>query len=164
MRAGLFLQALLCGLLAGCGLFRTQLDRELLHQKPTDPPPERFAELYSVRFPYVLDVTVADRPELSGHRPLRVDGRIDLGEEDRLCVEGKTAPQIAQLIAQHVGVDPGTVQVRVQTYNSQRLFLHGEVNGDTRAVSYIGPESVLEMLQRTGGITSGAEVGDIQVI
>lgn len=164
MNAGLCLQALLCGLLAGCGMVRPQFDRELLDQKPRDHAPERFAEQYSVRFPDVLDVAVPDRPELSGNRPLRVDGRIDLTAEARLAIEGKTTPQIAQLIAEHFGIDPDTVQVRVQTYNSQRLFLHGEVNGETRAVSYIGPETVLEMLQRTGGITSGAAAGDIQVI
>src|SRR5438105_4412854 len=137
MRAGLCLPALLCGLLAGCGLVQSQLDRQLLAQKPGANPPERFAEQYSVRFPDILDVTVPGRPELSGARSLRVDGRIELTENDRLDVEGKTTADIARLIAEHAGLDADKVQVRVQAYNSQRLFLQGEVKGDTHAVSYI---------------------------
>src|SRR5947208_15921088 len=74
MKAGLCLAALLCGLPTGCGLVQSQLDRQLLAQKAADHPADRLAEQYFVRFPDVLEVTVADRPELSGARPLRVDG------------------------------------------------------------------------------------------
>jgi polysaccharide biosynthesis/export protein len=71
---------------------------------------------------------------------------------------------IARLVADHAGLDPSQVRVRVQAYNSQRIFLQGEVKGETRAVPYVGPESVLGMLQRVGGITSGASPTDVQVV
>lgn len=164
MKAGLCLQALLYALLTGCGLCRSQLDRELLAEKAQKAVPERLAELYSVRFPDLLDIQVDGRPDLTGQRALRVDGKVDLTAEFALAVEGKTTPQIARLLATLAEVPPEKVQVRVHDYRSQRLFLQGEVAGDTRAVSYIGPETVLEMLRRVGGITAGASPGDIQVI
>jgi protein involved in polysaccharide export with SLBB domain len=56
------------------------------------------------------------------------------------------------------------VRVRVAEFNSQQLYLFGEVAGLQRAVAYQGPETVLDLLQRVGGITPGASLGDIEVV
>jgi protein involved in polysaccharide export with SLBB domain len=81
-----------------------------------------------------------------------------------LRVDGYTAPEIAELAAQAVGVNPEQVEVRVVQFNSQQIYLFGQVNGAQRAVAYQGGEPVLHLLQRVGGITRGAEPNDIYVV
>jgi hypothetical protein len=48
--------------------------------------------------------------------------------------------------------------------NSPELYLFGEAAGGERAVPYQGPETVLDLLQRVGGLASGAAVGNVQVM
>jgi protein involved in polysaccharide export with SLBB domain len=79
-------------------------------------------------------------------------------------LEGLTPPEIARVVARTLGVRPEQVTVRVVRYESQQLFLHGEVHGQERAVPYIGPETVLDLLQRVGGLADGAASSDIQVV
>jgi protein involved in polysaccharide export with SLBB domain len=154
----------LCGLLSGCGLFKPHTDQELLAHNPAVGGPGRFAAQYAVHFPDMLDVYIEGRPEWSGRRPVGVDGRITLGPDVRLRVEGHTTPEIVELLAQETGAAAERVRVSVAEYKSQHLYLHGEVKGEPRAVPYLGPETVLELLQRAGGITPGAAPGDIQVV
>jgi protein involved in polysaccharide export with SLBB domain len=156
--------ALICGLQAGCGIGKDQVDQSLLAHRPPEGSPARLAELYVVRFPDVLDVRIADQPALSGERPLAVDGRIDVAPGEGLRVEGKMVRGIARALADQLNLPVEDVQVSVSGFNSQRLFLQGEVKGETRAVPYVGAETVLDMLQRVGGITSGAVPTDIQVV
>ncbi len=153
--------ALAC--LPGCGLFKNKLDESLLSRKPPADGAARLAEQYVVRFPDILDVQVVGRPSLCGRRALRVDGKIEWAS-GTVRVEGKTAPAIARLLAEELRLPEEQVAVRVAVYNSQHLLLQGEVKGEARSVPYVGPETVLEMLQRTGGITAGAAPGDIQVV
>ncbi len=154
----------LCALSSGCCLFKPRLDQSLLSFKPSDGTPTHLTELYVIRFPDILDVRIADQPALGGERPVRVDGRIELTPADRIRVEGKTIPAIVRLLADHLGCAPDKVHVSVVAYNSQRVYLQGEVKGQARAVPYVGPETILEMLQRVGGITSGASLTNIQVV
>jgi protein involved in polysaccharide export with SLBB domain len=157
------LLAPLFGLLAGCGLGRPAVDQTLLARKlPAAPPAIRAS--YVVHFPDVLDVVVAGRPDWSGRRPLRPDGCIEAAAGIELRVEGRTTAIIARLLAQRAGVGPDRVGVTVAEYHSQQIFLFGQVEGGARAVSYQGPETVLEMFQRAGGITAGAAPNDIQVV
>ena len=163
-RTWLMLMAMVCALQAGCGMAREHVDQSLLAHKPPDVNASRLIDQYSVRFPDVLDIRVADRPSYSGERAINVEGKIELAPGDFLRVEGKSVSRIAQLIADHLRYPVEEVQVKVAGFHSQRLFLHGEVKGAARAVSYVGPETVLDMLQRVGGITSGAAPEDIQVV
>jgi protein involved in polysaccharide export with SLBB domain len=52
----------------------------------------------------------------------------------------------------------------VAEFNSQQIYLFGQVVGLQRAVAYQGPENVLDLLRRTGGITPGAAPNDVYVI
>jgi protein involved in polysaccharide export with SLBB domain len=54
--------------------------------------------------------------------------------------------------------------VRVAGYNSRQIYLLGEVPGLPRSVPYRGPETVLDLLQRAGGVTPGAALDDIRVV
>ena len=73
-------------------------------------------------------------------------------------------PTIAGEIARLTRQPAGTIQVRVAEYRSQHIYLAGEGNNLQRAVSYQGPETVLDVLQRTGGIKPGAAPREVYVI
>ncbi|MBI2804924.1 MAG: polysaccharide biosynthesis/export family protein [Planctomycetes bacterium] len=162
-----FLGSLLAMLLLlcapGCILDRVNVERNLMSQRNGIPPAE-VASRYRVGCPDVLELTVAQRPELSGRHTIKVDGRIDLGDYGNLRIEGQTVPEVVKLIAQEVGVDKDAIQLRVVDYRSQRLLLFGEVIGWQRSVDYRGPETVLDLLQRVGGVTRGAETRDVYVV
>ncbi len=149
---------------AGCATVRPQVDRALLADKGMASRGENVAESYAVYCPDVLDVTIDDRPEMTGQREIGPDGRIDLGNAERLRVEGRTVAEVAARIAKAADVPPARVHVRVAEYNSQQIYLIGQVVGLQRAVAYQGSESVLDLLHRVGGITPGAAPDNVYVV
>jgi protein involved in polysaccharide export with SLBB domain len=158
-------------LLAGCVTNSAKLDKKLMADKPPDnsKSPGKTGT-YLVGFPDVLEIKVAGHDELSREYVIAPDGRIDLSppgspaQHDRLRVEGKAPAEVVGLVAGHAGLSAESVQVRVKEYRSQPLFLIGQVVGWQRTVSYHGPETVLEVLQRVGGITPGAAPDEIFVV
>ncbi len=139
------------------------MDQALLNNPGAEARNRHVAECYLVHCPDVLEVTVAGRPDLSGRRVIGPDGRIDLGE-GRLRVEGRTLPECTRLAAQELLLPPERLRIRVVEYRSQQVYLFGQVMGLQRAVPYQGPETVLDLLQRTGGVTRGAAPNDVYVI
>src|SRR5207253_2991784 len=77
---------------------------------------------------------------------------------------GQTAAEVTRALATACDASPGSVHVRIAEYRSQQIYLFGEVIGLPRAVPYQGPETVLDLLQRVGGLTPGAAAGDVHVI
>jgi protein involved in polysaccharide export with SLBB domain len=154
----------LLALLAGCAGGGPRLDRALLADRTPAAHHAGCADCYRVRCPDVLDVDVPGRPAWGGPHPVGPDGRIALGGDFALRVEGQTPPEVAGRVASLAGADPDRVRVHVAAYNSQQIYLFGEVSGPPRAVPYQGPETVLDLLQRAGGITPGAEVGNVHVV
>jgi protein involved in polysaccharide export with SLBB domain len=112
----------------------------------------------------VLEVQVANHPETTGRFSVAPDGRIELGQYGSPRVEGQTTDAIEQLIADELQVPAETVKVRVAEYRSQSLLVFGEVVGLQRTVPYRGQETVLDLLQRVGGITPGAAPDDVHVV
>jgi protein involved in polysaccharide export with SLBB domain len=125
---------------------------------------EGVAGQYVLRCPDVLAVSVDGRPDLAGSAAVGPDGRLNLENLGRPRVEGRTAGEVARALATACDASPGDVHVRVADYRSQQVYLFGEVIGLPRAVPYQGPETVLDLLQRVGGVTPGAAAGDIHVI
>jgi protein involved in polysaccharide export with SLBB domain len=165
------LHSLFALFLAGCASHSAHLDKKLMAEKAIKPPNQGPVESYLVGFPDVLAIQVAGHPEISRECVVGPDGRIDLASpnpgpqgHDRLRVEGKSLAEVAGVICTHTGLPAETVQVRVKEYRSQPLFLIGQVVGWQRAVSYHGPETVLDVLQRVGGITPGAAPDEIFVV
>jgi len=103
-------------------------------------------------------------PQYSGLQRIHADGRINLGEAGRPRVDGETALEIVRTVAEAVGVSPNQVHVAVAEYNSQYLYLFGQVTGLQRTVPYQGPETVVDLLHRVGGLTPGAALHDIRVV
>jgi polysaccharide export outer membrane protein len=140
------------------------VDRALRADKAPHARGQAVAESYAIHCPDVLQITVADRPDLTGRRTIGPDGRINLGDAGQPRVEGRTVAEIAQLVAGQFGVPPGRVHVDVAEFKSQKVYVFGEVSGLQRAVAYEGEETVLDLLQRVGGITPGAAPNDVYVV
>jgi len=107
----------------------------------------------------------------SGQYAIDADGRIDLGRLGKLRVEGRSVTQIADRLSAESGVHVDRIRVKVAQYNSQQIYLYGQVmptggsfQSSQRAVPYQGPETVLDLLQRMGGVTPGAASNDVSVV
>ena len=154
---------LVFALLAGCAT-RPHVDLAVKADRGGPARNEGVAEQYLIHCPDVLEIGVDGRPDLAARAALGPDGRLDRDHLGRPRVEGQTAAEAARTLEAALAVPPGTVHVRVVEYNSQQVYLFGEVFGLHRAVAYQGPETVLDLLQRVGGVTAGAAEGDIHVI
>jgi polysaccharide biosynthesis/export protein len=150
--------------LGGCTWSRGSVDKSLMTGRSDADAQTSVVELYRVGYPDVLGLSVAGHPELDGLYSIDVSGRIDLGTFGRPRVQGHTSGESAELVAAAVRCDPEQLRVSVAEYKSQRLYLFGQVTGQQRAIPYQGQETVLDVLQRVGGITKGAEPGDVQVV
>src|SRR5258708_3214932 len=91
---------------------------------------------YQVPCPALLEAAIRGVPLV--REKIDADGRLDLGGLGNVCVEGLTRPEIDRRIAAAVGALPSTVHVQVAEYNSQQIFIFGEVHGLQRAVPYRG--------------------------
>ncbi len=159
------LGAALC-LLAGCAAARPQVRIEQAMKVDAGGASRGagVADEYRARCPDVVEVAVAGRADLTRRAAVASDGRLDLGTLGRPRVEGLTPTEVAGAVASAAGMPTESVRARVVEYNSQQLYLFGEVIGLDRAVPYQGPETVLDLLRRVGGITAGAAPGDVHVI
>lgn len=128
------------------------------------PPREDTAAPYRVGFPDEIELTVAGPSEITGRHLVGPDGRIDLGKLGRVRVDGKTTTEIVAAVAERAELAAAAVQVAIRAYRSQQVYLVGEVHGLQRAVPYQGPERVVDLLQRAGGLTSGAALGDVFLV
>ena len=155
---------LLVMLLAGCASRSAVIDRALLAHPTAAASAESPVSPYTVACPDVLDLQVDGVLKLSGPHEIGPDGRIDLEALGRLRVEGMPVSAIAICIAQVARVSPTRVQVQVVGYNSRQIFVSGQIVGLQRAVEYRGPETVLDLLQRVGGITPGAAPDEVYVV
>jgi protein involved in polysaccharide export with SLBB domain len=126
------------------------------------PAPAAAVEPYTLGCPDVIEVHLQGQPPMSC--VVGVDGRVDLGARDRARVEGETLTQASATIAAAAGVAPDQVRLSVREYKSRQIYLTGEVAGRHRTVPYQGPETVADLLRRVGGVTPGAETGDVHVI
>jgi protein involved in polysaccharide export with SLBB domain len=161
-RAGLGAPLLM--LLSGCLSNRGQIEQALIAYRPPPAHLVQIASKYRARCPDLLQVDVAGLPQYSGPQRIGPDGCIDLGDAGRPQVDGATVSEIVRMVAECVGVAPEQVHVSIAEYNSQYLYLFGQVAGSQRAVPYQGPETVLDLLHRVGGLRQGAAVGDVTVI
>jgi protein involved in polysaccharide export with SLBB domain len=148
----------------GCIHTHPKVTKQLMaDQRPNAPGPD-LASTYLVLCPDVIEVTVIDRPDLRVRAAVGPDGRADLGDLGKPRVEGRPAAKIAQLVEEQAAQPTDHVQVRVLEYNSQHVYLFGEVGGLRGAVPYRGPETVQDLLKRVGGLAKGGAPDDVYVI
>ncbi len=153
----------LMGNIAGCANSRAMVHKHLMDHR-TDVSRPDIAETYQVAWPDVIEVFVATRSEFNGRFTIGTDGRIPLADYGSVRVEGLSPSKIAERIARETGTEPRDVRVRIAEYQSQHVMLFGEVHGSQRPIAYRGQETVLDLLQRVGGITPGAEPMQVYVV
>ena len=71
---------------------------------------------------------------------------------------------IQREIATITGIAPARVHVDVEQCLSKQVYLFGEVSGLQRAVNYEGPERVVDLLRRTGGITPEGAPEEVRIV
>jgi protein involved in polysaccharide export with SLBB domain len=152
------------GLLAGCASVTDHFDRALMADQRPPADPAGAEDPYTVACPDVIQITVEDRPDAGGRLTVGADGCVGLGAAVRLRVEGLSTREITCRVSGQLGVPAGDVQVTVAEYNSRQVFLAGQIMGLQRSVPYHGPETILDLLQRVGGITRGAAPDDVYVV
>ena len=182
-------------LLVGCAAGPPRLDQALMADKGAVSRNQGVEQAYHVFCPDVLQITIDPNKQQTarnrenraiqrvsvpsvdsgsflptGKYAIDADGRIDLGPLGKPRVEGRSPSQLVNLLSDEIGVPVERIQVKVVEYNSQQIYLYGQVMPDglakssQRAVPYQGPETVLDLLQRVGGITPGAASNDINVV
>lgn len=156
----------LCAATAGCRTnpHRAEVEKNLFNERAGQAHQRDIVERYLVACPDVLEIHVAGRDEFKGQRTVAPDGTLSLGQYGSVRVEGLTLPAVARAVAEPIGVRPEDVHVRVTEFASRHLILVGEVVGRQRRIPYQGQETVLDVLQRVGGITPGAEPTEIYVV
>jgi len=149
--------------LAGC-LSHRHLDQALLADRGASARNQGVAETYTLGCPDLVEISVAGRPDVSGRQTIGPDGRIPLHHAGPFRIEGQTPKEAAGLIAKHLQVPRDSVRLHVVKFQSKLIYLSGEGTGVPRAVPYQGQETVLDLLQRIGGITPGASAGEVYVV
>ncbi len=149
--------------LAGCAGRRDQLRQALRGDHLPAAHTQNLAAHYAIRCPDVVEVHVEGAPACSGRRPVGPDGRVELAPGLSVRVAGLPTPQARSEAARRLGVPVEHVDIQVAEYNSQQLYLVGEVDAVHQVIAYRGPETVVDLLQRVG-LDSGAELGDIRVV
>jgi protein involved in polysaccharide export with SLBB domain len=150
--------------LAGCASDQAKLEKALLADRNPAAHSSTAASQYVVECPDRLEVSLEGTPSWTVPCEIGADGRIGLPEVGRVRVAEQTVGDAARSIARALRVPVNRIQVRVMEYRSQQIFIYGELAGVQRAVGYRGPETVMEVLQRAGGIAPGAAPGNIQVL
>lgn len=149
---------------AGCaGLPRPAIQADLKQAvNPVARADSRAA--YAIACPDVVRVIAPGRPAAEGLRPVEPDGRVDLGRYGRPRLEGATPTEAARRVGEMVGLPAERVGVEVAEYRSRHVQLFGLVSGAPRSVAWEGPEKVVELLRRTGGLQPGAAVNEVHVV
>jgi protein involved in polysaccharide export with SLBB domain len=126
------------------------------------PAPE---PTYRLGCPDVLAVSFVDRPDWDGTVSVDVDGRLPLGDAGRPTVAGLTLAEARHAVAQAAGWPPERVSLELVSPRAGRIYIVGPENGVQRAVSYRGPEPVVEFLWRAEALPRGcADLRSVAVL
>lgn len=160
------LGGVLCAL-AGCGDHCARVRQRLMSDGPV-PVAEGSAtqskDEYRVGCPDLLEVAVDGRmSDPNGTFEVQANGCIDLGPLGGVRVERQTPREIEAEIARVGRLRRERVHVRVAKFRSQHVYLVGQVRGEQRAVPYQGPETVVDLLRRTGGVTAEGAPSEITI-
>ncbi|MFL5329138.1 MAG: polysaccharide biosynthesis/export family protein [Gemmataceae bacterium] len=119
---------------------------------------------YALACPDRIRVQCDARPRLNGEYGIEADGCAALGELGRVRVDGTTVADVEQTLLRMTRLPPGQVQVSVTSFASRHLLMFGPAAGSQRVIPYQGGETVVELLQRTGGLAPGAAYNSMHVV
>jgi protein involved in polysaccharide export with SLBB domain len=131
----------------------------LANDFPIDP-----AQVYTLACPDRVEVVWLDRPGAEITCRVGPDGCIELPGVGTVRVEGLTVGEAAAQIASQCRFPTDSVRVQVIEYASRQILLFDQVEGGPRAIDYRGPERVLEVLRRAGGLSPDAALSEIHIL
>lgn len=133
--------------------------RQMIGGAPVDP------KSYVIGPEDVLTIRVWREPELSGVLPVRPDGKITMQLINELQAAGLTPVQLAGTIAESLSkfMNRPEVTVAVQTVNSKRYFIQGEIR-KPGPYPLVLPTTVLEALVNAGGFMDFANKKKIVIL
>jgi len=106
----------------------------------------------------VLTVTVYDQPDMSGKFTVETDGSFSFPLIGRVTAAGRTLRAIEEDVRKRLSdgyLRNPQVSAAVETYQSQRIFIMGEVRAPG-AYGLTGNMTVIEALSRAGSTTAAA--------
>ena len=154
-------------MLSGCTAIQThQKVAEQLAIGPEAPVTreQSVEEAYRVGFPDVLQISVPGRPDCSGIFPISAEGCVEIATLGNPRIEGETIRGVSRKLGDLAGLRPGEVRCQVRQHGSSFVYVHGPINGPERTVAYRGPESVVSLLRRIGGVQPGAKLKEVHVV
>jgi hypothetical protein len=154
----------LCLALGGCATSEAQLEKAVRQDRNPAAHAHDLDAHYRLRCPDRIEVRIDGQPRRSGSRQLGPDGQIYLDPRTPVRVGGEPLPAATAAIAGRLGVPEQAVHLRVAEHRSQSLYLFTDAHGGQKVVSYRGPETVLDFLQRLGAPSYGAALQDVQVV
>lgn len=132
--------------------------------RPAAPAPVNLTTDYRVGVSDVLEVHVWKEPELTRIVTVRPDGKVSLPLVGELVAEGKTAPQLREVVTKRLSeyVSAPEVTVIVQQINRLRYFVIGEVTSPG-AYPLTAPVTLTQALAMAGGFKEWADKGKIMI-
>jgi len=119
---------------------------------------------YPVHCPDVLEVSVLHRPDISGRFAITPEGWLPIAALNSPRVEGRTVPEIRGIVSKVAQIPVDLVACRVVDYRSRMVYVFGPVNGPPRPVPWQGPETVIDLLRRIGGLQLGASYRKLYLV
>ena len=116
-----------------------------------------------------LRIDVFQVEDFSGEYLVLVDGTVSLPLAGRLQAEGKTIPELSELISQKYAqyLKRPVVTVSLLTPRPLKMAIAGEVNNPGSYNITLNEEgqfpSVTDLIQQAGGITTAADVRQVQI-
>lgn len=157
----LMLMVLMC---TGCATTRKQAARYIRTESRAPAAATPVDAAYRLACPDIVEIRVASMPEASGQYVVSAEGRIALESLDCPRVEGETTASLTRRISDGLFVPLQHVSCRVTEARSRIVFVRGPIMGGDRAIAYEGPETVVNLIRRCGGLTPNADVRDVHLI
>jgi protein involved in polysaccharide export with SLBB domain len=121
---------------------------------------------YKIGVDDLLQVVVRPRMDLNAQTAVLADGTINLPSLGNIKAEGLTVAQLSENLTRRFGLydrDITQVVVTVLAYNSQKIFLLGEVVKPGRYAFPVIP-GIWDVVREAGGPTNDADLTAVQVI
>lgn len=110
------------------------------------------------------DVIEVSRGRAASRVTVALDGSLPLGPVGDVPAAGRTAGEVQAELARRAGLPLTDIGVRVAAHRGRTVSVFGPIKDGTRTLPYVGPETVLEVLQRAGGLGSGANLRKIHLV